>query len=90
MYIFNGESLETVEQIRGFLKLIMDCYLLDTDILVVALVYLDRLVLRCDEDAFGVTPANLKLLLLVSLALSAKYIDDRFETNTIFNAAVGI
>ena len=62
------------------------------EIAVVAIIILDRLLVRCDtaDQEFNLTPTNVRLALSGCLALAAKFYDDRFEKNTIFSVIFGI
>jgi hypothetical protein len=50
---------------------------------VIALLYLDRLVVRSDDD-LKLTDTNIKIIMTACLALAAKFSDDRYEKNTMF------
>ncbi len=58
--------------------------------MIIALIYLDRLVLRSSVNDFELSPSTVKLSLLTALVLAAKFYDDRFEKNTIFSAVAGL
>jgi len=72
------------------IALFLNCFEVNTDILIIAMIYLDRLVVRCTEEDFHLTNSNIKLALFSALVLSIKFYDDRFEKNTIFSAVACI
>lgn len=80
------------EQLAALMQLFLNCFELSPEIVVIAIVYLDRLVVRCDtaDDDFSLTQHNIKLALYGCLVLAAKFYEDRFENHTIFHAIVGI
>lgn len=66
----------------------MQCFDVGTEIILAALIYIDRLLSL--NKGLRLTELNAKPLLLSAMALAAKFYLDRFEKNTIFYAAGGL
>jgi len=87
--ILEGEPIRSEQQLAVQINLFLNCFSIDTDLLLIAILYLDKIVVRCDDD-FYLTPSNIKHAFFGCLVMAAKFYDDRFETNTIFSAIIGI
>ena len=55
-----------------------------SELVVVALIYIDRLLTRNEHLGAALTESNAKGLLHVALTLATKFNLDRYEKNTIF------
>lgn len=53
------------------------------------MIYLQR-ILKMNKDRLTLTYKNLKMLLLISLVMAAKFNEDRFEKRTLFSFAGGV
>jgi Cyclin len=66
---------------------------MSSEIVVVALIYLDRLVVRSlkDEDGeFCLTQTNIRHAINGCLALATKFYNDKYESRTMFSTVAGI
>lgn len=92
--VFDGENTYSDIQVYKFIQLFMTCFDVGTEILIAALIYIDRLLSMNnstnEESAFVLTDVNAKSLLLAALTLASKFYLDRFEKNTIFYASGGL
>lgn len=66
----------------------MQCYEVGTEVVVAALIYIDRLLSR-NSDLL-ITEITAKSLLHTALTLATKFLMDRYEKNTIFYAVGGL
>jgi hypothetical protein len=66
----------------------MQCYNVGIEIVISALIYIERLLTA--NPGMVLTENNIKGLLHASLSLSAKFFCDNFEKNTIFYACNGL
>lgn len=66
----------------------MQCYEVGTEVVVAALIYIDRLLSR-NSDLL-ITETTAKSLLHTALTLATKFLMDRYEKNTIFYAVGGL
>ena len=79
-----------------FIQLFMTCFDVGTEILISALIYIDRLLSMNNDSTTGqnsnfvLTDVNAKSLLLAALTLASKFYLDKFEKNTIFYASGGL
>lgn len=89
MHNFNGEVFKSSEQIQSFIHLFLNCYNLNVAVLIVSLIYIDRLVLRCQEE-FVLSQNKIKNTLLTALSLASKFLYDNFDSDTMFYAIGGI
>jgi hypothetical protein len=68
----------------------MTCFEVGPEIVVAALIYIERIHAMNNGKGVILTEDNAKGFLHAALALAAKYHLDRFEKNTIFYAVGGI
>lgn len=74
---------------RKFIQLFASCYEnITAEIVISALIYIDRLLAMHEEIGATLTECNGKGLLHVALTLATKFCLDRYEKNTIFYGAV--
>jgi hypothetical protein len=75
-------------QVYKFMQLFKQCFDVGTEILVAALIYVERM--QAMNKELCITEDNAKCHLHTSLTLAAKFNTDRFESNTIFYAIGGL
>ena len=71
------------------MQLFMQCFEVGPEIIVAALIYVQRL-LRMNPDLITLNEDNAKGILHAALTLASKTYLDRFEKNTIFYAVGGL
>ena len=81
--------MQSMQDICEKMNLFIKCFSITPKIVIVAIIYLDRLVVRGGEE-FCLTKSNIKLALLGCLAIACKFCDDRFESNSIFSAVAEV
>ena len=88
MTAFEGEVVYSDIQVYKFISLFMTCFEVGPEIVVAALIYIERLLTYNSE--LYLTETNSKSYLHTALVLASKFYLDRFEKNTIFYAVGGI
>ncbi len=92
---FEGGEVKSEPLLHESIVRFLKCFSLCSEIAIVGIIYLDRLVVRSDmsreghEGEFCLTSANVHHALFGCLALATKFYNDQFETNTIFSAIIG-
>jgi hypothetical protein len=92
---FEGVSVRSAQSLHDSICRFLKCFSLCSEIAIVAIIYLDRLVVRSDlsseglDGEFCLTDTNVNQALFGCLALATKFYDDKFENHTIFSAIVG-
>ena len=75
-------------QVYKFISLFTACFEVGTEVVVAALIYVDRLLSKQGIEIMTQTTA--KSILHTALVLASKFYLDRFEKNTIFYVAAGL
>lgn len=88
MKVFEGEIVYSDIQVYKFISLFTACFEVGTEVVVAALIYVDRLL--SNEGIEIMTPTTAKSILHTALVLASKFYLDRFEKNTIFYVAAGL
>ena len=96
--VFKSEKM-THRLVQKLITTILNCYKLTSHILLVALVYLDRFLLRscpvndpsCGDQClnFQLTEETCKMAMVTALMLAAKFNTDNLEKKTMFNVVAG-
>ena len=61
----------------------MDCFQFTYEIMVIALIYIDRLLM--DNPEIVLSYKNTKNITFIALTIAAKFFDDRFENCNLFS-----
>jgi hypothetical protein len=86
--ILETEEIFTTRHANELINVFLTCFSLGIEYLVVALIYMER-VIKKNQDLV-LTYTNMKNLLYLSLTIAAKFHEDKFEKQTIFSAVSGL
>lgn len=85
---FDGETTRSLRDLFKHIDKFLECFQFTSEIIVIALIYIDRLLI--DNPYLALTKNNAKNVTFLGLTLAAKFYDDRFEKYTLFHVVGSI